>query len=68
MAITSVDVDRDIIREIKKLTGKKTDREVINDALLKDLAFARQHEFFARLAETEFSADQLNAEPIDYPL
>lgn len=68
MAITSVDVNRDVLNEIKQRTGMKTDREVIEDALTMSLARARQDEFFERLASRTFDDDQLEPKRIDYPL
>jgi Arc/MetJ family transcription regulator len=66
MAITSVDVDRELIAEIKRLTNMKTDREVIHEALKKQLALARQDEFLARMKTRVFFDDQLNAPVVDY--
>lgn len=67
MAVTSVDVDRDLINEIKKLTGMKTDREVIHEALRKQLALANQHELLARLATRVFTDEQIDPKPTRYP-
>lgn len=66
MAITSVDVDKEVIAEIKKLTGLKTDREVIHVSLTKTLALARQQELLIRMKSRVFSDDQLSGETIDY--
>lgn len=66
MAITSVDVDKEVIAEIKKLTGLKTDREVIHESLTKTLALARQQELLTRMKSRVFSDGQLSGETIDY--
>lgn len=68
MAITSVDINKEALREIKELKGFKTDREAIDDAILMSLARARQDLFFTWLAEHPFDDDQINPQKIDYPL
>lgn len=68
MAITSVDVDRDLIAEIKKLTHMKTDREVIHEALKKQLALARQDEFLARMKSRVHTNTAEETPVIEYPL
>jgi Arc/MetJ family transcription regulator len=66
VAITSVDVDKGVIAEIKKLTGLKTDREVIHESLTRTLALARQQELLTRMKSRVFSDDQLSKNTIDY--
>lgn len=66
MAITSVDVDKAVIAEIKNLTGLKTDRDVIHEALTRTLALARQQEFLTRMKSRVFSDDQISQTTIDY--
>ncbi|GEM_PF-3350213 len=66
MAITSVDVDKSVIAEIKNLTGLKTDREVIHEALTRTLALARQQELLTRMKSRVFSEDQMSENTIDY--
>lgn len=66
MAITSVDVDKGVIAEIKNLTGLKTDREVIHEALTRTLALARQQELLTRMKSRVFSEDQMSENTIDY--
>jgi len=68
MAITSVDVDRELIQEIKRLTGMKTDREVIHDALQKKLALANQAELLKRMSTRVFTDEQLTPDTTSYPL
>lgn len=68
MAITSVDVDRDAIREVKRLTGMKSDKEVINTAVKLMLVRARQRQTIKRMAKHTFTDEQLNANVIEYPL
>jgi Arc/MetJ family transcription regulator len=66
MAVTSVDVDRELIAEIKRLTGLKTDREVIHEALKKHRALASQGEFLSRMKSRVFTDDQLSDQTIHY--
>ena len=66
MAITSVDVDKSVIAEIKKLTGLKTDRDVIHESLTRTLALARQQQLLTRMKSRVFSDDQLAPHTIDY--
>ena len=66
MAITSVDVDKEVIAEIKKLTGLKTDREVIHESLTRTLALARQQELLTRMKSRVFTNEQISGNTIDY--
>lgn len=66
VAITSVDVDKGVIAEIKELTGLTTDREVIHESLTKTLALARQQELLTRMKSRVFLDDQLSSDTIDY--
>lgn len=66
VAITSVDVDKGVIAEIKSLTGLKTDREVIHESLTRTLALARQQELLTRMKSRVFSDDQISEKTIDY--
>jgi Arc/MetJ family transcription regulator len=68
MAVTSVDVDRELIAEIKRLTGLKTDREVIHQALTTHRALAQQDEFLTRMKSRVLSDEQLGAPKIEYPV
>lgn len=65
-AITSVDVDKGVIAEIKRLTGLKTGREVIHESLTRTLALARQQQLITRMKSRVFSDDQLSHNTIDY--
>lgn len=66
MAITSVDVDKSVIAEIKSLTGLKTDREVIHESLTRTLALARQQALLTRMKSRVFNDDQISEKTIDY--
>lgn len=68
MAITSVDVDRAVIDEIKAITTIRTDKEVINKALEQHLALLRQQELLTRMGTRTFTEKQLNDTTLEYPL
>lgn len=68
MTVTSVDVDKTKIREIKKLTGMKTDREVLAAALDEKLVRLRQQDFLNWLAQNPLSDEQISPVMTDYPL
>jgi Arc/MetJ family transcription regulator len=68
MAVTSVDVDRELIQEIKRVTGLKTDREVIHEALKRHLALAQQEEFLLRMKARVFTEDQISPDATRYDL
>lgn len=68
MAVTSVDVNHEAIREIKNLLNMKSDREVINEGITLLLAQARQKRTLDRLLKREFGADEMNPPVIEYPL
>lgn len=68
MPITSVDVDRSVINEIKALTHTRTDKEVINRALEQHLALLRQQELLVRIGARKFTEQQLSASTVEYPL
>ena len=68
MAVTSVDVNQEAIREIKKLLNITSDREVINEGIMLLLARARQRRALERMLTREFSDDELSPSVVDYPL
>lgn len=68
MAVTSVDVNQEAIREIKKLLNITSDREVINEGIMLLLARARQRRALERMLTREFSGDQMSPPVVDYPL
>lgn len=68
MVVTSVDVDRDAIAEIKSLLNLKSDREVINEGIQLLLARARQKKALKRMSNRSFNPEQLDATVIQYPL
>ncbi len=63
-----VDVDKELVQAVKHLTGSKTHREVVHDALRKTLAMARQAELLKRMKTRVFSGEQLTPTTTQYPL
>jgi hypothetical protein len=68
MAITSVDVNQEAIREVKQLLNMKTDREVINEGVALLLAKARQKDALRRIGQRTFTDEEIAGETIPYPL
>ena len=68
MAITSVDVNQDAIREVKQLLNMKTDREVINEGVALLLAKARQKDALCRIGQRSFTEEEISGDTISYPL
>lgn len=61
--LTSVDVDRKLIADIKRLTAVQTDREVIREALKKQRALANQKQFLGRIKKRVFTDQKINPDP-----
>jgi hypothetical protein len=68
VAITSVDVNQDAIREVKQLLNMKTDREVINEGVALLLAKARQKDALRRIGQRSFTDEEISGDTISYPL
>jgi hypothetical protein len=68
MAITSVDVNQEAIREVKQLLNMKTDREVINEGVALLLAKARQKDALRRIGQRTFTDEEISGGTISYPL
>ena len=68
MAVTSVDVNQEMIREIKKLLNLKTDREVIDEGLKQLLARSRQKRLLENMLSRSFTDEEMNPPVIEYPL
>ncbi len=67
MAITSVDVDKELIARIKAMTGLKTDREVIHESLTTTAALVSQQQLLDRMKSRVFTDDQVSAGTVQYP-
>lgn len=68
MAITSIEIDREALDELKRARSIKTDREAVNQAIQRDLARARQAAALERIAGRVFSEEDLSPTPVAYPL
>ncbi len=68
MEYIRVDVDKELVQAVKRLTGSKTHGEVVHDALRKTLAMARQAELLRRMETRVFSDEQLTPITVQYPL
>ena len=67
MKYIRVDVDKELVDAIMRLTGSKTHRDVVDDALRKQLAMARQAELLKRMETRAFSDEQLAPVTTQYP-
>jgi hypothetical protein len=68
VAITSIDIDRDLLRDAKVLLDAQTNREAVHRALEYTVTMQRQRLAFERISQREFVDDQISAPRIDYPL
>lgn len=68
MTVTSVDVNREVLDQIKAITKMTTDKEVINTALERMLAHSRQDEFLERMKTHVFAPEDINPPKIEYPI
>lgn len=68
MVMTSIDIDREVLDELKRARSIKTDREAVNQALQRDLTQARQTEALQRIASRVFLDEDINPPVIEYPL
>ncbi|WIY84059.1 type II toxin-antitoxin system VapB family antitoxin [Propionimicrobium sp. PCR01-08-3] len=66
MTLTSVDLDRDLVDRVKKLTGARTNREAITRALESVEKRARQHASIEALLRLPVDAEPPTT--LDYPL
>jgi len=68
MAITSIDIDRDLLHDAKALLGASSNKEAVQRALQYTITMQRQQIAFERISQREFTDEQINAVTIDYPL
>lgn len=66
MAVTSIDIDRDLLRDAKELLDAPTNRDAVQRALQYTITMQRQRLAFGRISQREFTDDQINAPRIDY--
>lgn len=66
MAITSIDIDRDLLHDAKEVLGAPTNREAVQWALEYTIMTRRQRIAFERISEREFTDVQIHAPMIAY--
>jgi Arc/MetJ family transcription regulator len=66
MAITSMDIDRDLLSQARELLGAGSNREAVQRALEFTVTMERQRIALDRIARRRFSDEQIDAPPIDY--
>ena len=66
MAITSIDIDPELLCEAKRLLSASSNREAVERALRYTVSKERQLLAFERISQRAFTDEQLNAEKVDY--
>ncbi len=66
MAVTSIDIDRDLLHEAKELLDAPTNREAVQRALQYTITMQRQRLAFDRISQRKFTDTEVNAPKIDY--
>jgi len=66
MAITSIDIDRDLLHDAKALLDAPTNKEAVQRALEYTITMQRQRLAFERISKRNFEDEQLDAPKIDY--
>lgn len=66
MAITSIDIDRDLLHDAKELLDAPTNREAVQRALQYTITMQRQRLAFERISQRAFTDEQIDAPPIEY--
>jgi Arc/MetJ family transcription regulator len=66
MAVTSIDIDGDLLRDAKELLNAATNKEAVQRALQYTVTMQRQRLAFERISRREFTDEQIAATKIDY--
>jgi Arc/MetJ family transcription regulator len=64
MAVTSIDIDQDDLKQAKELTGARSNRETVDLALRTLIAVRRQPAAVERIIARRFEPDQIDAPTI----
>jgi Arc/MetJ family transcription regulator len=64
MAVTSIDIDQDELKQAKELTGARSNRETVDLALRTLIAVRRQPAAVERIIARRFELDQIDAPTI----
>lgn len=67
MAITSIDIDQDMLEQVKLLTGTTSDREAVGLALRTLIAVRQQPSAVERIIGRRFLPSQIDAPTITPP-
>ena len=68
MAVTSVDLDPQLIERARELTGEKSNRAVLDRALRRLIASKQKMEMIEGIRQLKGLPDELGAPTIDYPV
>ncbi|MET4782685.1 hypothetical protein [Glaciihabitans sp. UYNi722] len=66
MAVTSIDIEPGLLRDVKELLGASSNKDAVIESLQFTARMARQALAAERIASREFTDDQINAPKIDY--
>lgn len=66
MAVTSIDIDRELLHDAKELLDAPTNKEAVQRALQYTITMQRQRLAFERIASRKFTDEQIKAPQIDY--
>lgn len=67
MAVTSIDIDRDLLHDAKELLDAPSNKEAVQRALQYTITMQRQRLAFERISQREFTDEQIDAPKIAYP-
>lgn len=67
MALTSIDIDRDKLKQAKQLTGTTSNRETVDLALRTLITVRRQPAAVERIISPRFEPSQINAATVTPP-
>ncbi|QPZ38347.1 type II toxin-antitoxin system VapB family antitoxin [Paramicrobacterium chengjingii] len=54
MSITSIDIDDELLNEVKRITGSRTKKEAVTAALQRTVMMQRQRDALEAIADPEF--------------
>ena len=66
MAITSIDIDKQLLHDARELLGASSNREAVQRALEYTVTMQRQQLALERISRRSFSDEQVNAAKVDY--
>ncbi|MBF4574206.1 type II toxin-antitoxin system VapB family antitoxin [Herbiconiux sp. VKM Ac-1786] len=66
MAITSIDIDKQLLHDARELLGASSNREAVQRALEYTVTMQRQQLALDRISRRSFSDAQVNAVKVDY--